>query len=86
MPPALVELRKQENDLLYRIDRGNKLNTRNARMTLNAFLIFGWKFLQRVVGKPQLVQIINHITIHTLRTQSGKADCKDYKGRLPENH
>lgn len=33
----LVELRKQENDLLCRIDRGNKLNTRNARMTLNAY-------------------------------------------------
>jgi len=36
----LVELRKQENDLLCRIDRGNKLNTRNARMTLNAYFNF----------------------------------------------
>lgn len=36
----LVELRKQENDLLCRIDRGNKLNTRNARMTLNAYFDF----------------------------------------------
>ncbi len=38
--PDLVELRKQENDLLCRIDRGNKLNTRNARMTLNAYFDF----------------------------------------------
>lgn len=38
--PNLVELRKQENDLLCRIDRGNKLNTRNARMTLNAYFDF----------------------------------------------
>lgn len=38
--PDLVELRKQENDLLFRIDRGNKLNTRNARMTLNAYFDF----------------------------------------------
>ncbi len=36
----LVELRKQENDLLCRIDRGNKLNTRNAKMTLNAYFDF----------------------------------------------
>lgn len=36
----LVELRKQENDLLCRMDRGNKLNTRNARMTLNAYFDF----------------------------------------------
>ena len=38
--PDSVELRKQENDLLRRIDRGNKLNTRNARMTLNAYFDF----------------------------------------------
>ena len=38
--PDLVELRRQENDLLCRIDRGNKLNTRNARMTLNAYFDF----------------------------------------------
>lgn len=38
--PDLMELRKQENDLLCRIDRGNKLNTRNARMTLNAYFEF----------------------------------------------
>lgn len=38
--PDLVELRKQENDMLCRIDRGNKLNTRNARMTLNAYFDF----------------------------------------------
>ena len=38
--PDLAELRKQENDLLCRIDRGNKLNTRNARMTLNAYFKF----------------------------------------------
>lgn len=36
----LAELRKQENDLLCRIDRGNKLNTRNAKMTLNAYFDF----------------------------------------------
>lgn len=38
--PDLVELRKQENDLLCRLDRGNKLNTRNARMTLNDYFDF----------------------------------------------
>lgn len=36
----LAELRKQENDLLCRIDRGNKLNTRDGRMTLNAYFDF----------------------------------------------
>ena len=36
----LVELRKQENDLLCRIDRGNKLNTRSAKMTLNDYFDF----------------------------------------------
>lgn len=38
--PDLVELRKQENELLCRIDRGNKLSTRNAKMTLNAYFDF----------------------------------------------
>ena len=38
--PDLVELRKQENDLLCRIDRGNKLNTRNSKMTLNTYFDF----------------------------------------------
>ena len=36
----LVELRRQENDLLCRIDRGNKFNTRDAKMTLNAYFDF----------------------------------------------
>ena len=36
----LVELRTQEHELLCRMDRGNKLNTRNARMTLNAYFDF----------------------------------------------
>lgn len=38
--PDLVELRTQENELLCRIDKGNKLNTRSARMTLNAYFDF----------------------------------------------
>ncbi len=38
--PDLMELRKQENDLLCRIDRGNKLNTRDGKMTLNAYFDF----------------------------------------------
>ena len=36
----LAGLRAQENELLCRIDKGNKLNTRNARMTLNAYFDF----------------------------------------------
>lgn len=36
----LVELRTQEHELLCRMDWGNKLNTRNARMTLNAYFDF----------------------------------------------
>lgn len=36
----LVGLRTQEHELLCRMDRGNKLNTRNARMTLNAYFNF----------------------------------------------
>lgn len=36
----LVELRTQEHELLCRMDRGNKLNTRNTRMTLNAYFDF----------------------------------------------
>lgn len=38
--PDLAELRTQENELLCRIDKGNKLNTRSARMTLNAYFDF----------------------------------------------
>lgn len=71
--PDLVELRKQENDLLCRIDRGKKLNTRNARMALNAYFDFWMEHLQRAAGKPQLVRITNHITIHISRTQLGKS-------------
>lgn len=70
--PDLVELRKQENDLLCRIDRGKKLNTRNARMALNAYFDFWMEHLQRAAGKPQLAQIISHITTHTSKTQSEK--------------
>ena len=33
----LVELRTQEHELLCRMDKGNKLNTRNARMVLNSY-------------------------------------------------
>lgn len=36
----LVNLRQQENELLCRLDKGNKLNTRNARMALNAYFDF----------------------------------------------
>lgn len=36
----LAELRTQENDLLCRIDKGNKLNTRSARTTLNEYFDF----------------------------------------------
>lgn len=36
----LVELRVRENELLCRIDKGNKLNTRNAKMALNAYFDF----------------------------------------------
>lgn len=35
-----MSLRQQENELLCRMDKGNKLNTRNARMTLNAYFDF----------------------------------------------
>ena len=38
--PDLVELRKQENDILRQIDRGNTPNTRSSRMTLNAYFDF----------------------------------------------
>ena len=36
----LQELRKQKNELLCRFDKGNRLNTRNAKMTLNAYFDF----------------------------------------------
>lgn len=36
----LAELRAQEHELLCRIDKGNKLNTRSAKMTLNAYFDF----------------------------------------------
>lgn len=36
----LMDLRQQENELLCRLDKGNKLNTRNARMTLNDYFDF----------------------------------------------
>ncbi|MFR8226353.1 MAG: tyrosine-type recombinase/integrase [Lachnospirales bacterium] len=36
----LVELRAQENELLCRIDKGNKLNTRDAKMPLNSYFDF----------------------------------------------
>ena len=37
---SLVELREQENELLCRMDKGNLLKTRNARMSLNAYFDF----------------------------------------------
>lgn len=36
----LAELRAQENELLCRIDKGNKLNTRDAKMPLNSYFDF----------------------------------------------
>lgn len=36
----LAELRAQEHELLCRLDKGNKLNTRSAKMTLNAYFDF----------------------------------------------
>lgn len=36
----LAELRAQENELLCRIDKGNKLNTRDAKMSLNSYFDF----------------------------------------------
>lgn len=47
----LAELRKQENDLPCRIDRGNKLNIRNARMTLNAYFDFCKETFAKSGGK-----------------------------------
>lgn len=40
---TLLDLRKQENELLCRMDKGNRCNTRNARMTLNAYFEFWWE-------------------------------------------
>ena len=37
---SLAELRVQENELLCRIDRGNKLNTRDSKMSLNSYFDF----------------------------------------------
>lgn len=36
----LVELRTQEHELLCRMDKGNKLNTRDAKMPLNEYFDF----------------------------------------------
>lgn len=38
--PTIRELREQKNEFLCRIDKGNRLNTRNARMTLDAYFDF----------------------------------------------
>ena len=40
---TLIELRKQENELLCRIDRGVRLNVKKAKMTLNEYFEFWWK-------------------------------------------
>ena len=37
---TLSELRKQKNELLCRADKGNRLNTRNARMSLDSYFDF----------------------------------------------
>lgn len=37
---TLNELREQKNEFLCRIDKGNRLNTRNARMSLDAYFDF----------------------------------------------
>ena len=34
---SLKELRKQKNDLNYRMDRGNRPNNKDAKVTLNAY-------------------------------------------------
>ena len=38
--PTIKELREHKNEFLCRIDKGNRLNTRNARMTLDAYFDF----------------------------------------------
>ena len=43
----LAELRAQENELLCRIDKGNKLNTRDAKMPLNSYFDFWMKTFAR---------------------------------------
>lgn len=37
---SLSDLRKRKNELIYRLDRGNRPNTRDAKMTLNAYFDF----------------------------------------------
>ena len=49
----LLDLRKQENDLLCKIDKGIKFDTKKAKATLN--------ILPRQGEKPQPVQIISLI-------------------------
>ncbi len=43
----LAELRAQENELLCQIDKGNRLNIRNAKMSLNCYFDFWMKTFAR---------------------------------------
>ena len=43
----LAELRVQENELLCKIDKGNKLNIRNSKMLLNEYFDFWFETFAR---------------------------------------
>ena len=56
----LLDLRKQENDLLCKIDKGIKLPRRQKQHSMN-ILTIGLNILPRQGEKPQPVQIISLI-------------------------
>lgn len=64
----LADLRKQENDLLCKIDKGARFNTKKAKETLS-ILITGLRHLPRAGVKRQPAPTINPITIHILEKQ-----------------
>lgn len=85
--PDLMELRKQENDLLCRIDRGNKLNTRDGKMTLNAYFDFWMETFARSGRKATTCTNYKSYYNTYIKDTIGKMQiAKIKKGRLSANH
>lgn len=59
----LADLRKQENELLCRLDKGVVFDNKRAKMTLMSILIIGLVHMPGVAEKLLHARIINHIII-----------------------
>lgn len=90
---TLSDLRKQKNDLNYRMDRGNRPNTREARMTLNAYFDFWLETFAK--GGRKATTVTNYVSYYNTyvrdtigKTQIAKitkTDCQRILNEMIQN-